>query len=170
MRKAERFEASYSPGRLLLLSLLAAGFVCAGLWMIGFFGEVPESRRLGPDAAYAIGWLAIIFFGACAVALVRRVFSGGVAITIDNYGIHDRRISSRPIRWDDIEQIGSYAVSGNKFVGFALRDPERAALSPYARITAGMNRSMTGFPYAIGATGTDTSHAQILAAIEHFAP
>ena len=171
MLGAERFEASYSPWRLLLLSLLSGGWVFVGLWMIGAFGDAPEGPRLGPDPIYPLGWFLIIVCSAGAVLIIRKTFSGGIAITIDNYGIHDRRLSSKPIQWDNIEQIGSYTMRGGiKFVGIAVRDPEQAGITQFARYAAGMNSSITPFPYAIGTVGTDKSHAQILAAIDHFSP
>ncbi|MXO90452.1 STM3941 family protein [Pontixanthobacter aquaemixtae] len=164
------FEAHYSPWRLLLLSLLGIGFVSAGLWMIGAFGEPPTPRRLSPEMAYAIGWVCILFFGALAVFLLKKAMTGGLAVRVDQVGIFDARVSDTIIPWASIVSMGSYSIRQTKFFGFELSDAGTLNLKRYTRMSAAANRSLTGFPYAISMTGTDKSHSDLLAAIDRFAP
>ena len=165
------FEAHFSPARSILLSLLAVGFVAAGLWMVGAFGEVPGGSRRLPDWAVPImGWVAIVFFAPFAFLHLRRAFAGGLAVRIDQRGMLLTDYSKRLIAWEDIVAIRTENVMGNKILLFEVDDARAADFGAGKRMAAGTNRSMYGLGYSLTVNNTDRSHSELLQALEHFAP
>ena len=64
--------------------LLAIGFVVLGGWLLGFTDGKPK-----PPFPWA-GWLAIPFFGSCAVILALRLFDREPQIIIDSDGVFSK--------------------------------------------------------------------------------
>lgn len=160
----DRFVARNSRFRLLLLILLAIGFVVAGAWIAGLFGPPP---RAGREWA---GWLSMFFFGLCAVIAVPRLFDRSDQIVIDRNGVFWRRWSEMTIPWSAVQswQIGQ--VRNQRFVCLSLRDAAQFPRAGVGALLGGVNRGMGFGDVALTAVGTDRSFDEMLAAVERWAP
>ena len=91
------FVAYPSRPRIALLALGSVAFVAGGLWMGGVFGAPPSSSRYPPQVVFAIGWLAVAFFGLCGVIWVKRLFDGREQLRIGPAGIRSAKWSDQTI-------------------------------------------------------------------------
>lgn len=165
------FEAHFSTGRAILLTLGSLLFVVAGLWLLGLFGEVPTGSRRVPDWAIPIlGWLCVVMFGPLAVWHLSRAFGGELAVRIDQLGMLLTDYSDQPIGWDDVVAIRTENMMGNNILLFEVRPARAEGFGWGRRLMAGSSRTMYGLGYSLSVNNTDRSHRELLAAIEHFAP
>ena len=160
----DRFVARNAPLRLLVLMAASIGFVALGLWIAGTFGPPPRPGREW------IGWLAGTFFGICAVAFTRRLFDNGDQIVVDRNGIFWRQWSSMTIPWGAIKSFEQRTVRNQHFVAIYLKDASLFPRGEAAQLLGGLNKGLGFGDLAISAVGTDKSFAELLAAVEHFAP
>lgn len=159
---SERFVARNNAARLLLMAAASLGFVAAGLWIAGVFGPPPRPGREW------IGWVAILFFGAAGVAILRRAVDGGELIVVDRHGIFWRPQGDAPIPWTAIRALGTGTVRRQRFICLHLHDPD--AWPPRRRNPLGaLNRGLGFGDIAISATGTDRSFADLQEAVDRHA-
>ena len=161
---AERFVARPAPFRILFIVLGAIGFVLLGAWIAGLFGPPPR-----PGQQWA-GWLAIAFFGLCAVVSARRLFEHQDLIVVDRNGLYWRRWSQATIPWSAIEWIEPRTVRRNRFLCIHLKDRSQF---PTGRLTAwgsAANRSLGYGDFAMTTLGTDRTLDELLAALRRHAP
>ncbi len=162
------FVANPSKLRIALLILGSAVFVALGFWMIGTFGPPPESQRYGPAFIKIIGWVAIIFFGFCGLAIAKMLFDSDEQVRINALGIYWKRWSSQTIPWSEITDVGVWEYQRQKSIILNLRDPARFPSSTVMGKLAAANRALTGGDIAITLSGTDGRFDEAMAAIEHF--
>jgi hypothetical protein len=160
------FEANLSRVRIALMLAGSIGFVVAGLWLVGAFGSPPSTTF----KAVAAGWAGIVFFGACAIVFVRRLFQAGVEIRIDANGIYWRRWSDQTIPWNAIARISTGEIRRQRFVCLFLIDPRAFPAQGLAGKLAGASRAMGFGDIALSATGTDASFDALMASIDRFGP
>lgn len=121
----------------MLLSLLALGFVVAGVGftlVIGLPSLDFTRNRLADEALRAVGLLAVVFFGACFLAIVGVALRRGPGLVIDDEGIveHTSGMAAGRVRWEEITQIqllpdleaGPLVPGGAPTVGLTLADLE----------------------------------------------
>jgi hypothetical protein len=116
----------------LIVSLL---FVASGIFVL-------LSGR--PNSTF-MGWMCILFFGACAAIFVRQNLDARPRLVLDDQGILDRTLKIGVIRWEDVlgaEVVG--ASPGHAFLALRLRDATRytARLGPVHRRLAELNESI----------------------------
>ena len=162
--------ARSSPGRSLLLILGSIAFVLGGLWMAGLFGEPPASRRWSPEMVRLIGWVAIIFFGACAILWTRRAFDGDPQLEISGAGIKWKPWSGDTIPWREIGDVSVWRHRGQRAIVLHLVNRERFPSRTLLGRLAGANRALTGGDISILMTGLDASFDQAFAAIRQYWP
>jgi hypothetical protein len=162
------FEARPSRGRILLIILGSAIFVLAGLWFIGVFGAVPESRRGSLEMLQIIGWLSIVFFGLCGLYGIKMLFDTDLQVRINATGIYWKRWSDQTILWCDITDVGVWEYQRQKSIILKLRDPARYPSKTVMGKLAGANRALTGGDVTITLSGTDGRFDDAIAVIEHY--
>ena len=106
------FRPSLAKIRVASLFALAAAMPA----MAGFLGSAPFLRWI------CLAWLA-------AVALVlhflsKRSVADSIVLSIDERGIHDRRLMPARIEWQEIEAICPVDTSRSHVVDIRLRYPE----------------------------------------------
>ncbi|MEL1250483.1 STM3941 family protein [Aurantiacibacter gilvus] len=166
----EAYVANYSRGRLVLLGLASLGFVIGGLWMAGLFGEVPASRRLGPEMTQVVGWIAVLFFGLCGFVIVRQFMRGGVAFRIDASGIEHAQAVRQTFTWDEITRLQPVRMGNQPMVCYEVVQERIDQMTGIRAKLASANRSMTGCSFALAMSGTDAKMEEVVAALEQFAP
>lgn len=153
---------------MILLLFGGVGFVALGLWMVGAFVEVPSSRRFSAGYTMGIGWLSILFFGFCAVSIVKRFFDERAQLHIGTKGIVRSPWSDQLIPWSEITDVTTWSHRGQKFIVLHLKNPGRFPARGMLSKLAGVNRKLTGGDISISLTGTDRSYDDAMSAITRF--
>lgn len=89
-----------------------------------------------------IGWLTILFFGACALAGLALLVTGGASLRLSEEGIELVGALKRTrFLWKDIESISMAKIRGASVIALNYRsgDPRRSQAS---RSLAGMDASI----------------------------
>ena len=163
------FVALPSRWRRILLTLGAVAFVVIGLWMVGTFGPAPLPPRSSLETANAVGWLAIIFFGVCAVVGLKKVFETREQLRINADGIRYPHWSDSVIPWPQITDVTVWSYRGQKAAILHLRDPARfPGPGGVTGMLASASNKLTGGDVAISLTGTDRSFTDAMAAIAQY--
>lgn len=164
----ESFIAHNSRWRLAVILLSAVGFVALGMWMVGAFGEVPSSRRYSATSFIVIGWLCILFFGLCGVAIIKKFFDERPQLSIDSSGIRWAPWTDQLIPWSEIRDVTTWSYKHQDVIVLHLRNAERFPGKGLKAKVAGANRMLTGGDIAISLTGSNRSYGDAMSAIERF--
>lgn len=156
------FEANASRWRMILLLAGALGFVALGIFLLTI--DPPDTRRT------LAGVAAIVVFGVFFLIGLSRLNDQGVDIRIDQRGIWWKRWSEETIPWSAIERISVSEIRGQRFACLFLHDPAAHRSTTFAGKLARANRAMGFGDIALTASGTDASFADLIAAIDQFAP
>lgn len=162
------FVAYPSRWRIALLFLLSLGFVIVSLGMVGTFGAPWVSSRRSLVVGMAIGWICLIFFGACMIAIGRMFFETGALLRVGPQGIWWKRWSDEIIPWSEITDVTMWQHRGQKFLILHLRDPAQFPAGGSMGWAGKANRTLTGGDIGITMSGTDRSVSEALAAVECF--
>ncbi|APE28533.1 STM3941 family protein [Aurantiacibacter gangjinensis] len=168
--QGDAYVARDSHWRLVILLFASIGFVVAGVWMAGLFGEPPAGRRWSPETVRIVGLASTALFGFFAFVIGKRLTNVGEAFRIDATGITHAQMVKQSFSWDEITQIFPVQISGQKMIAYDVVDERFAALSGLRGRLASANRSMTGCAFALAMSGTDAKFDEALAAVERFAP
>ncbi|WP_447728060.1 STM3941 family protein [Sphingomonas koreensis] len=167
---SERLVARVSKGKTIFLLLLAAGFVTMGFWMVGSAEEIAASNRRAffddPAMTRAVGWIAILFFGACAIVIFRQLFRVEPVMVIDERGILWRRWSDQVIPWSAIVRAEPNSIHYQKFLCLWLDAPERYPPRSTLGKFSGINKGMGFGDLALAMQGTDQSFKRLLKVVD----
>jgi len=116
------------------------------------------------------GWAAILFFGLIALVRAGQLVRGGPDIRIDERGIWWRRWSDQVVPWDAIAALHITGVGRMPFLHLMLVDPAAyPSTRPMGKLADLAHASRLG-DIAVTTNATDRSFAELLAALERFAP
>jgi hypothetical protein len=156
------FIAHYSLWKLLSILAATLAFVAISAWIAGFWGVF-----LGEGIAW-IGWIGMLFFGACALATAWRVFERDEQLRICKLGVRFKSWSNDTVPWSEIEDISTWSMHGQSSIILHLKDPSCFPSTRALGRLASINRAMTGGDIPIQMVGTNKRFAEALAAIEYF--
>lgn len=141
------------------------GLVCLGLVMVA--ASVFCATRPALTAQLA-GWVGMIFFGACEVAIVKAFFAKGPQVVIDESGIEDRRQPFGRIPWADIRHVYFDRIQRQEFLCIDVYDPEiyLARCSPLCRRLARANMALGFPPITLSLTGLSPGVREVKAFLE----
>jgi len=135
-----------------------------GGWLLGFTDGKPK-----PPFPWA-GWLAIPFFGSCAVILALRLFDREPQIIIDSDGVFSKHWSSSKVPWSEIATIAPATVSRQQFLCCFLVRPERYPAESLLGRAMRSNRALGFGDLALSVTGTNRQFHELVAAVDAFRP
>ena len=172
----DSFVAYRSRTKLALLLAGALAFVVAGLWFVGTFGPVHltsrSGRPLSPQASFVKGWSiggpAILFFGPCALMILKMMLGSGELLRIDANGILWARWSGAVIPWDEIVDVRESTGGRVQFICLTLRHPDRYPGRGLLGLLGKSNKTLTGADIAITTGETNHSFAETMKAISCF--
>ena len=156
------FVARPAFGHLLMILIASLAFVFGGLWIAGLLGEVPK-----PGKEW-VGWLSVMFFGLCAVAIFIRLFDRDDQSKISSFGIYWKQWSRDTIPWSEIDHVSVWEYKKQKSILLHLRNPERYPSTTLLGKLAKANRALTGGDIALNTQGTDKSFDDAMSAIAYF--
>jgi len=132
--------------------------------MAGLIGEPPSNAP-----AWA-GWLAIVFFGVCAVIIGKRMFETEDVLRIGVEGIWYRYHSPDLMPWSAIAGVGVWKHKGQKIIVLSLLDPAQYPGRGLAGALSGANRWLVGGDVCISLNGTDRSFSETQTEIAKWRP
>lgn len=156
------FEARASRWRLVLLLAGSLGFVALGIFLLTI--DPPDLKRT------LAGVAGIVVFGAFFLIGLARVRDQGVEIRVDQRGIWWKRWSDDTIPWSAIERITVGEIRGQRFACLFLRYAGAYRSATLMGKLASANKAMGFGDIAINTGSTDASFADLMAAIDRFAP
>lgn len=122
-------------------------FVVVGAFMLA--GRVEPANWF----VRAIGGVGVLFFGACVVVVLPRIFSPRPALTLTAEGIEDTSAAVTPgfVFWKDIIGFSYWSHQGQRGLCVHLRDPERYLdnLPVVKRNLLRANIGLVGTPWTI---------------------
>ncbi len=136
------------------------GLVCIGILMLGvswFCTTVPN------QIAQIVGWLGLVFFGLCFIAILAQLFRTRECVVLDDVGIHDLRAFG-VIAWDDIVSLTIGSVRSQRFLCIEVREPSiyLSRLSTHKRLLAQANPSLGFPPITISFSGLSPGLEEVL--------
>jgi hypothetical protein len=158
----ERFVARPDRAKILGLALVSLVFSLLSLWVAGAWGEAPRS---GPTW---IGWPGAILFAVFAIGWSLRLRERADQIVVDAQGLTWRAYSEEHIPWSAVEAIERRSIRRQIFFAVYLKDP---GAHPPTRLLGKVAAAQGGMGmghFAINATGTDRSAAELEEALETF--
>lgn len=150
------------------------GLVCVGILMLAvcwFCTTIPKPKE------QIVGWVGLVFFGLCFIAILAQLFRSGPSVILDEAGIHDLRSSFGTIAWTDIVSLRIGSLRSQRFLCVEVRDSSiyLSRLPSHKRLLAQANPSLGFPPITISFTGlspgldevwsyVQTNHVQKIAA------
>ncbi|MDX1372521.1 MAG: STM3941 family protein [Nitrososphaeraceae archaeon] len=162
----EAIEIKISHTKLAFFLVLAAAFIIAGIFFLiqpeNFVSSIQQSEQL----IRIIGIIAVIFFGACFIWILRRFFDDEVGLRIDETGITDNSsgVSVGLINWEDISGIETYQIHSTKFIVLLTDQPDKyiqKARTGLMKKAMQANKSMCGSPLTINSNSLKIKHAEL---------
>lgn len=160
----ERLVARVSKSKTIGLVLIAVGFVAIGIWMVA---DPEPNRRIGVAAlVWGLGWLSIVFFGACGLIGARQLFRRTSVLEIDEQGILWRRWSDQIIPWSAVVRAEPSSVYRQNFLCLWLDAPERYPSRSTLGKLSGLNKGMGFGDIALSMQGTDQSFERLVEVVD----
>jgi hypothetical protein len=152
-----------------MLTVGALLFVVGGVWLF----DIAETR--GPYASIyvkGVGVLAVGFFGLCALCGFVKLFDRAPGLVLDREGIIDNSSGVAPGRvlWSEIRDIQAMSISGQRFLAFIVRDPEKylSKGNIVSRLFVKLNYKMYGTPIFISSHSLKTNFVDLENQIRDF--
>ena len=145
----EKLIIKNSRWKHVLLLIGSVGFVAAGIWMV--------------TQGNSFGWVAILFFGCGLPIFIWQIVDSRPRLIIYHHGVLDRTMGVGRIAWGDIETAYMRSISGNDFICFELKDPEKylQKLSKVKRAMAGANRGLGFTDFNLNLVGVDVKTEEV---------
>jgi hypothetical protein len=118
----------FSRGKLVLLVLIAVGFVLLGLWLF----QMSDAELLpnhDPIFVRAIALSCIVFFGACGLVGARKLFDRRPGLQFTSAGVIDNSsgVSAGLIPWSEITGLGVFQFRRSRSIVIKVTDPQKYA-------------------------------------------
>jgi len=160
---ADHIEVPNSKLKISILLLVGMGFVALGLWFtISPSTFVDTGYRNRPKLEIeAVGYASIIFFGACAIVGLFKLFDGRPGLIINNEGIILNPISSTSlVKWTEIDKFDIKTINRTKLISIYLKNPDEyidRQTNSFKRKALMLTLKTFGTPLSISATGLNCS-------------
>jgi len=159
----------YEPRHLRRFNFVMAG-LCAAMSLIGFAaaGIIPTASTRDHGAYPLAGAAIILVCLAAATLFLRRALDQRPRMRMDGQGIFLPRFAPQAIPWDQVEGFRIGAYRNQRYIRFALKDPDRV-IGP----RGGFKRATTAGAY--GQIGINPSYwtpgmNALLATLRHYRP
>ena len=162
-----QIEIQLSKKKLILMLVGSIAFVLLGLWLIIEADNLTGWRAKNPTYTRIIAIVGVLFFGACAVFIVRKLFDNKPVLIIDNVGLTDNSsgVTAGQILWSDVKSIKVIEIHRQKLIMFKVKNPQdyidRQA-SGLKRKMMQMNFNMYGTPLSISSNSLQIKFDELL--------
>jgi len=162
-----------SKTKLALMLVVALTFVIIRIWCWIYPEDLANSyyQRSSPLFISLVGLICIIFFGACTIFFLWKLFDTKYGLIINAEGIIDNSsgVSIGLIKWSDIIDIKTLKVKRQKFIVIEVEDPDMyiaLAKTRLGKIALKENFRMSGSPININSNSLKSNFANLLESIE----
>ena len=149
----------HTPGKMALLLLGCLAFVVIGLITGRSLDQSGDSRAWK-------AYLSAVFFGLLAIGVLwRTIAQRGTIVTLSPDGISDKRLASKTIPWDVVEDVFIWTNRGQRVMVLQVA-PEvegTLGLTRIAKMTRKTNAALGADGLCVTATGLDVRHDDLLA-------
>lgn len=156
-------EIKGSPVKLFGLTLLGMGMTVLSAAIALQYISVEDG-----SFNQFMGWIGMLFFGLATAIGISRLFTFNKAVmTLSPAGLHDTRISARPVPWDAIEDFGVWEMQRQKIIVISVPPETESSigLTRMARWSRAANTKLGADGLCFSAAGLSMSHAELLSSI-----
>ncbi len=163
----QRIEISLSKKKIFLMLIGALAFVAIGLWFVISPPTISNSYWGNPTKISIAGYASIVFFGLCALVLIKKLPDNKPGLIIDQTGLTDNSsgVSAGQILWSDIEVISVIEIQRQKLIMLQVTNPQEyidKQTSAFKRKMMQLNYKMYGTPLSITSNGLKISFEELL--------
>lgn len=160
MTNAQIIEIPLSKKKMLATFFGATLFVILGAWFLINPPQISNRVFGNPTLIFATGLTSVIFFGAIAIIIIRKMMDKRPGLIINKEGIIDNSsgVSAGLIPWNDIENITVTKVMSQRFLMIHVRNPQdylSKVTNPIKRNTMALNYKSYGSPISISANALE---------------
>jgi hypothetical protein len=121
----QQIEIQLSKIKLVLAVVGSLIFVGLGFWFVISPPSPQHFHRYSPTTILVAGYASIIFFGFCAVILIRKLPDNRPGLIIEEEGITDNSsgISSGKVLWSDISKISIIEIRNQRLILLQVNNP-----------------------------------------------
>lgn len=100
-----KIEIPFSKTKLLFGLCISILFVVVGFYLVS--SSPGGEKRVNPINIKILGLVSVLLLGRAVFYFVKKMFDKTIALTIDDYGVHDNThpLSVGLIKWEDIVEI-----------------------------------------------------------------
>jgi hypothetical protein len=142
-------------------------FVAAGFWM---FWMAERQHEYLPMHMKIAGASSIIFFGACVLYAITKLYDDKPGLIIDSRGITDNSsgVAAGLVTWESITYIEENVIKGQKFIAVGVENPKRLIerQSGLKRIFMNMNYKYYKTPIHISAISLKIEYDKLRALLK----
>jgi hypothetical protein len=165
--KIRHIAIPISKKKLIIMLFGSIGFVALGLWYIFNPPTIRNPFFGNPTVILVIGIASVLFFGLCAVYIVRKLPDNKPGLIIDNIGLTDNSsgVSAGQILWSDIGNISVVAIHRQKLIMIKVKNPQdyiNKQTSGIKRKMMQMNFRMYGTPLCISSNALKIKFDELL--------
>lgn len=174
MEIVEEKIIAISKVKALLMLMGCIAFVALGIWFLTLdAGAIETQRRFSsPMLVYGIGIVAIVFFGACGVVAVRKLFDSAPGLVLNRQGFTDNSsgISVGFVPWSEVSRIEEHQIQKQKLISIIIDSPEKYMNlgNVVQRKARQANLKICGTPVSISSKTLKIKHGELRAVIEEY--
>lgn len=140
-------------------------FMVAGFYFLTNDNAIQFTTFGIPVNNILLGSVLLLFFGTCALLIIRQMRSGNAGLTIGVNGIDDRSSYTAVgfIPWSDVSEMNVMQISGQDIIMIHVHNPDE-----YINRATGIKRTIlrtnlkgNGTPVALSASGLDITHHEL---------
>ena len=163
-----RTEIQLSKIKLLMALIGSAIFVGLGVWFVMKPAIINPNNEIYP---FITGIASILFFGACLIYAIKKMFDTKAGLVIDENGINDNSSGASVglINWEDISGISTSEIRLTKFILIETTNPGKyinRAKNSISKLAMKFNNKKYGTPLAISSNSLEIEHHELLDKLE----
>ncbi|MGZ3882819.1 MAG: STM3941 family protein [Bacteroidia bacterium] len=157
-----------SKKKILLMLTGSLAFVAIGVWFIVKPPVVHHAVFGNPTLIFSAGIASVLFFGLCAVMLLRKLPDTTPGLVIDEAGLNDNSsgVAAGQIPWSDIDSFSVVEIQKQKIILVHVKHPqtyiERQSGS-FKRKAMALNNKLYGTPVSITSNGLNIGFEELRA-------
>lgn len=145
-----------SKGKSVFLFLGSLIFVVIGCWMYGLDADDFETKKHLAKVVKPLAVFTVLFFGSCALVVLRKALSSKPGLILDRSGFHDNSsgISNQFVPWSDVVSLDVVELNRNRMIRVSVNNPEKyLRLGNYVqRLIRSANHRLYGSPVFVVST------------------
>lgn len=147
-----------SRTKIVFLTVGALGFVALGLWLVLLDDAFIQSfRRFNdPTFVHGSGLAAVLFFGVCAVAGIRKLYDRKPGLVFSREGMLDNAssVAAGFVPWQEITGAEMLKIERTRILVVKVADPQKYVErgGKWKRMLLQTNLKLYGSPIQIPAT------------------